>query len=207
MNKNWSTPQESFWAGDFGTEYVDRNAGFDVRSNISFFARIFDKKPAPESILELGSNIGLNLRALRTLFPKAHIAAVEINDKAAEQLKASRVADEVFHSSILEFKPVRRYDFVFTKGVLIHLNPDALPRVYETMVNASERYVLTAEYYSPKPQEIDYREHKGVLFKRDFAGELMAQFPKMGLVDYGFVYRKDPNFPQDDLTWFLMEKR
>ena len=27
------------------------------------------------------------------------------------------------------------------------------------------------------------------------------------LVDYGFAYRHDPNFPQDDITWFLMEKR
>ena len=24
--------------------------------------------------------------------------------------------------------------------------------------------------------------------------------------DYGFVYRNDPLFPQDDLTWFLLEK-
>jgi len=28
----------------------------------------------------------------------------------------------------------------------------------------------------------------------------------MQLVDYGFAYRRDPNFPQDDITWFLMEK-
>jgi spore coat polysaccharide biosynthesis protein SpsF len=26
-------------------------------------------------------------------------------------------------------------------------------------------------------------------------------------VDYGFAYRRDPNFPQDDITWFLLEKR
>jgi hypothetical protein len=26
------------------------------------------------------------------------------------------------------------------------------------------------------------------------------------LVDYGFVYRRDPAHPQDDLTWFLLEK-
>jgi spore coat polysaccharide biosynthesis protein SpsF len=27
------------------------------------------------------------------------------------------------------------------------------------------------------------------------------------LVDYGFAYHRDPNFPQDDITWFLLEKR
>jgi hypothetical protein len=29
----------------------------------------------------------------------------------------------------------------------------------------------------------------------------------MHLCDYGFVYHRDPLFPQDDITWFLMEKR
>jgi spore coat polysaccharide biosynthesis protein SpsF len=45
------------------------------------------------------------------------------------------------------------------------------------------------------------------LFKRDFAGEIMERHPQMQLVDYGFSYRRDPNFPQDDITWFLMERR
>jgi spore coat polysaccharide biosynthesis protein SpsF len=35
----------------------------------------------------------------------------------------------------------------------------------------------------------------------------MERHPSMQLVDYGFAYRRDPNFPQDDITWFLMEKR
>jgi hypothetical protein len=46
-----------------------------------------------------------------------------------------------------------------------------------------------------------------VPFKRDFAGEIMDRFPDLRLVDYGFVYHRDPQFPQDDFTWFLMEKR
>ena len=35
----------------------------------------------------------------------------------------------------------------------------------------------------------------------------MHRHPQLQLVDYGFDYRRDPNFPQDDITWFLMEKR
>ncbi len=34
----------------------------------------------------------------------------------------------------------------------------------------------------------------------------MEQHPTMRLIDYGFIYRRDPSFPQDDITWFLMEK-
>ena len=39
------------------------------------------------------------------------------------------------------------------------------------------------------------------------AGEILDRYPSLQLVDYGFAYRRDPNFPQDDITWFLMEKR
>ena len=48
---------------------------------------------------------------------------------------------------------------------------------------------------------------KWKLFKRDFAGELLDAFPSLDLVDYGFVYHRDPNFPQDDMNWFLLEKK
>jgi len=51
-----------------------------------------------------------------------------------------------------------------------------------------------------------YRDHTDRLFKRDFTGEMLDMFSDLELVDYGFVYRRDPIFPQDDITWFLLEK-
>jgi pseudaminic acid biosynthesis-associated methylase len=74
------------------------------------------------------------------------------------------------------------------------------------MYRAATRYLLVAEYYSPKPVEIPYRGHTGKLFKRDFAGELLDRYPALRLVDYGFVYHRDSLFPQDDTNWFLLEK-
>jgi spore coat polysaccharide biosynthesis protein SpsF len=38
-----------------------------------------------------------------------------------------------------------------------------------------------------------------------FAGEIMDRFEDLILVDYGFTWHRD-EFPQDDITWFLMEK-
>ena len=78
--------------------------------------------------------------------------------------------------------------------------------MYDKLVAATGRYLLVAEYYNPSPVTINYRGHTDRLFKRDFAGEIMDRHPHMQLLDYGFSYRKDPNFPQDDITWFLMEK-
>jgi hypothetical protein len=44
------------------------------------------------------------------------------------------------------------------------------------------------------------------MFKRDFAGEMLDKFQDLRLLDYGFVYHRDTQFPQDDVNWFLLEK-
>jgi spore coat polysaccharide biosynthesis protein SpsF len=202
-----STEQEDFWEGEFGNAYTDRNRGPGrVEANAALFARALAKARNLRRVLELGSNIGLNLLALRGLLPDAKLSAVEINPKAAAELR-SRLPDVELHlASILEFRTDAQWDLVFTKGVLIHLNPERLPEAYELMHRTSARYMLVAEYYNPKPVEIDYRGHAGRLFKRDFAGEMLDRFPGLVLIDYGFAYHRDPDCPQDDLTWFLMEK-
>lgn len=132
---------------------------------------------------------------------------MEINDQAAAELQAKLPDVELHVQSILSFQPTTQWELVFTKGVLIHINPEMLPKVYECMYRASSRYLLVAEYYNPTPVEVAYRGHAGKLFKRDFAGELLDKFPDVLLVDYGFVYHRDPSFPQDDMNWFLLEKR
>jgi len=204
---SYKTDQETFWAGEFGDSYTERNTTDDIfSSNLAFFSRILSKTSDIRSILELGANAGLNLHALKTLLPHASRDAVEINAKAVSDLQVSGVAHRIFHSSILDFEPHEGYELVFTKGVLIHIAPEMLEKVYDVIYRSTKRYALVAEYYNPSPTSISYRGHEERLFKRDFAGELMARFPDLRLIDYGFVYRRDPNFPQDDLTWFLLEK-
>ena len=113
---------------------------------------------------------------------------------------------EVYLQSILDWNPQKKYDLVLSKGVLIHQNPDSLESIYKKLYEACNNYILLGEYYSPNPSSIDYRGHKDKLFKRDFAGELLDKFEDVGLIDYGFVYHREP-FPQDDITWFLLEKK
>lgn len=208
MKSKFSTEQESFWSGDFGDNYISRNQGLEsVAANCAFFSRALTRVGKLNSILELGANIGLNLIALKTLFPSADFAAVEINEKAAGALKTNVPKVDLHLSSILHFKPHKTWDLVFTKTVLIHINPEKLTLAYDIMHHASSRYLLVAEYYDPNPTEIPYRGHSGKLFQRDFAGEILDRFSGLRLLDYGFAYHRDANFSQDDLTWFLLEKR
>ena len=206
MKSPYSTEQEDFWAGDFGKEYTERNQGGQLHAgNLSFFSKIVERTRGVGSVLELGANRGMNLEALRMLLPGADLAGIEINPEAVKILESSGF--QAYHGSILDFALDRPRELAFTKGVLIHINPDSLNKVYDLLHAASRRYVLVAEYYNPSPVEIRYRAHAGKLFKRDFAGELIDRHPDLHLIDYGFLYHRDPVFPQDDISWFLMEKR
>jgi spore coat polysaccharide biosynthesis protein SpsF len=204
--KQFKTEQEAFWAGEFGNEYTNRNRE-GIASNTAMFSKILNATEGIKSILELGSNIGLNLLALRNLLPQAEISAVEINEKAVKELRKNIGEDsKIYHQSIIDFEVDYQRDFVFTKGVLIHINPDMLHKVYERLYASSQKYICIIEYYNPTPVSISYRGHEGYLFKRDFAGEMMDLYPPLKLIDYGFIYHRDNNFKQDDETWFLLSK-
>ena len=208
MNKHtYATPQEQFWAGEFGTAYIERNQGDKLlAANLDFFVKSLHQTRQLKSCIEFGANIGMNLKALNLLFPGLEAHGIEINSEAAAQLAHTIPAARVYNQSILDFNASQSWDLALIKGVLIHLNPEVLPAVYDKLVAATGRYLLVAEYYNPSPVTINYRGHTDRLFKRDFAGEIMDRHPHMQLLDYGFSYRRDPNFPQDDITWFLMKK-
>ena len=204
----FKTEQEAFWAGEFGSHYIQRNSGAALlASNLDFFAKSLRMARGLKTCIEFGANIGMNLKVLQLLYPAQAHFGVEINADAVRELAQVIPSDHIHHCSILDFTPQATWDLVLIKGVLIHINPDELPQVYDKLVAASGRYLLVAEYYNPVPVAIPYRGHTDRLFKRDFAGEIMDRHPAMELLDYGFSYRRDTNFPQDDINWFLMAKR
>lgn len=202
------TDQEQFWAGEFGNAYIDRNDNKTIlRSNIALFSKVLARTGSLGSVIEFGPNIGLNLAAIHEMMPSAALHGVEINELACHRLRQRPGIVSVEHGSILTYTATAQHDFAMAKGLLIHINPDHLQSAYQALYNASRRFVFVCEYYNPVPVAIPYRGHDDRLFKRDFAGDMMRHYPDLALVDYGFCYRADPLYPQDDLTWFLMEKR
>lgn len=205
--RKFKTEQEEFWAGEFGDDYSYRNIGKNwIASNTALFAKVLKNTQNVESVFEFGANIGLNLMALKILLPNANMSAIEINTAAVEELKSNIEQIKVYPVSIFDYESDEKSDFVFIKGVLIHINPDELETVYKKLYDSSSKYILVAEYYNPTPVTIPYRGHQNRLFKRNFAGEILERYSDLKLVDYGFVYHNDPIFPQDDITWFLMKK-
>jgi pseudaminic acid biosynthesis-associated methylase len=209
MNTPFSTEQEYFWAGEFGNEYIGRN---NTLENISWrtarFSKILSHTKGITKALEIGANIGQNLLAIKNLIPSCQFSAIEINPLAVKKLEL--IPDtKVFKGSVFDFLPseLGEYDLTFTSGVLIHINPEKLPEVYDLLYHCSLAYILVCEYYNPVPVEVTYRGHTQRLFKRDFAGEMLDKYSDLELIDYGFQYHRDNNFPSDDCTWFLLKKK
>lgn len=200
----FKTEQEEFWAGNFGNSYIKRNNN-SHSMNIPLFSEIFSNTINVNSVIEFGSNIGLNLKAIKEILPNASLSAIEINSEAVKHLEQIE-ALKIYNQSILDYTVDFQRDFALIKGVLIHINPDYLNKVYESLYKISNKYICIVEYYNPTPVTVNYRGHEGRLFKRDFAGEMLDKYKDLQLVDYGFVYHRGNNFPQDDLTWFLLQK-
>jgi len=200
------TEQEEKWAGEFGDAYINRNVNSKiVAANVMMFSKILSCTNNVHSVMEFGANIGLNLIAIRTLLPHVELAAIELNKKAYEEL--SKIEGiKAYNQSVLDFKPAGKSDIVLVKGVLIHINPEMLPIVYDLLYETSRKYICIAEYYNPTPVTVDYRGHKNMLFKRDFAGEMLDRFDDLKLVNYGFTYHRDNYNDFDDVNWFLLEK-
>lgn len=203
-----STDQELFWKSDFGDQYIERNkSDYLLASNLHFFAKATQNIEKISTVFEFGCNIGMNLKALNLLMPDTALAAVEINEKAAQRARQLKNVAKVHNVSIQELQLTDTHDLVFSKGVLIHLDPNQLSATYEKLANLSKRYVMIAEYFNPSPIMVPYRDNDDKLYKRDFAHEFLIKNPDFRLIDYGFSYKNVENYSQDNITWFLMERR
>lgn len=204
------TEQAEFWRGTFGDAYCDRNAsGRLIHANQKLFQCALRDCGPVASVLEFGPNIGLNLLALREIFPNIECHGVEINSRAAAMCRSNVSGSRIVESSVIEAIDsglVSPCDLVLFKGLLIHLNPAELPRVYVESARLARRFVMIAEYYNPVPVAIDYRGNSERLYKRDFAGEFLDLVKSFRLRDYGFVYHRDRDGALDDITWFLLER-
>lgn len=201
---SYKTEQEEFWATEFGNEYIKRSQNYIP--NIPFFSEVIRRTSNVKSVIEFGSNIGLNLKALNILLPECKLTGVDINETACKFLQEWGKCN-VINKSIFDYNEKHRYDLSMTKGVLHFINPEMLNDVYEKLYNSSNRYILIAEYYNPTPVHVVYRGHTNQIVKRDFAGEMLDKYSDLTLVDYGFLYHRDNYFHQDDINWFLLEKK
>lgn len=206
-----SNPQVDFWRGEFGDAYTGRNVASpeQLQSRRALWAKILSHAigAPPRSILEIGANLGINLRALRAL-TSARFLAIEPNDKARARLVADGVVNEADVrggiATAIDF-PDGVAELAFTSGVLIHIHPDQHEASIREIYRCSSRWLVAIEYFSDTLESIRYRGHQERLFKRDFGGLWLDVFPDLRVAAYGFAWKRITGL--DNLTWWLFEKR
>lgn len=209
MTEEKKNPQLELWRGEFGRAYAARNSPDEktLNSLVRMWSRMLKSaRPIPRSMLEVGANIGLNLRALKSI-TNAELFAVEPNDRAREILCSEGILDTAHvndgTADALPFETAS-VDLAFTSGVLIHVHPERLAKSCKEIYRVSKRYVLCAEYYAKQERQITYHGLDGYLFLRDFGAFWLETCPDLRLLDYGFFWTGDGAV--DDLTWWLFEK-
>ena len=192
---------EALWQGSFGDSYTDRNAKA-AEGRLPFWKKLLTDHPC-DRVLEIGCNLGANLRWIAQVIPPRDVYGVDVNEKALATLRSDVPTINPVWARAREL-PFRDgfFDLVFTCGVLIHQPPDMLEGVMAEAVRCSRRYVLAMEYFAEKPTEVPYRDQKGALFKCDFGGLYQGQHPGLRLVHKDFLSKASG---WDDLTVWLFE--
>ena len=193
---------ESLWAEEFGDEYVKRNSeAGDGRE--PFWQGLLERHTVG-SALEIGCNVGANLRWIDGRLPSHAVWGVDINESALATIRTRLPGINAVWSPARQL-PFRDglFDLVFTAGVLIHQPDTTLPLVMSEAVRCARRYVLAIEYAAETSVEVPYRGHEGALFKRDYGALYAALFPELELLETGELGR-DSGW--DDVTWWLYAK-
>jgi pseudaminic acid biosynthesis-associated methylase len=193
---------ETLWTGTFGDEYTARNAGA-ASSRQPFWEGLLTEFPV-HRVLEVGCNLGANLKWIAGRLSPRDVHGIDINESALLKLRSDIPGVNAIwgRARELPFRD-RWFDLTFTMGVLIHQPPSLLPLVMAEIVRCSRKYVLAGEYFSEKLTEVPYRGQPGALFKQDYGGLYTSLFPELRLLKKGFL-GKDAGW--DDVTWWLFER-
>jgi pseudaminic acid biosynthesis-associated methylase len=188
-----NTAQTLRWTNQFGRDYTDRNSltlseldalyqrnyGVTRRElNERFLAEV----PRSARVLEVGCNIGNQLRMLREL-GFSNLYGIEIQHYALQQAKSRVRGINVVEASALEIPFCDgSFDLVFTSGVLIHIAPENLSSVLGEIHRCTSKYIWGFEYHSSVPTEVSYRGNRSLLWKMNYPQAFLDQFHDLELL-------------------------
>ena len=209
------TQQMREWEAKFGKEYTDRNAlspdemeilykeryGITRSEMNSEFIGEFDRNMR---ILEVGSNIGNQLLCLQKAGFE-NLYGIELQSYAVELSKSRTMNINIIEGSAFDIPFKDGYfDLVFTSGLLIHIAPDDIGTVLIEIQRCTKRYIWCFEYYSDEYTEIEYRDHKNLLWKANYSKLFLDRFSNLRLVkEQHYKYLNNDNVD----VMFLLEKK
>lgn len=186
------TKQQDFWQSEFGKNYSTRNT-WDPTTMDKIYQETygvtrtamnneFVKDLSPQNILEVGCNVGDQLRFLQSQGFE-NLFGIEIQADAVERSKQLTQNINIIRASAFDIPFKDKYfDLVFTAGVLIHISPDDIKEVMKEMYRVSKEYIWGFEYFSEKYEEIEYHGQKDYLWRANFSQMFLDMFPDLKLI-------------------------
>lgn len=165
--------------------------------------RFLDRLNRDARILEVGSNVGLQLQFLQEMGFQ-NLCGIESLPYAVQLSKKETNGINITQGDARDI-PFRdnSFDLVFTSGLLIHINPDKLRDVMVEIYRCSKQYIWGYEYYETEITPIDYRGDKDLLWKGDYS-KMYCDYFNLEVLDIELLsYKDDGN--RD--VMFLLEKQ
>ena len=156
--------------------------------------------PHDAAVLEVGCGNGLQLRCLHDM-GFTNLYGVDVNAELLAECPGYVLATEA-SADDLPFSDAM-FELVFTSGLLMHIAPDSLDKTMREIVRVSNRWVWGFEYYAPKSEEVEWRGHRGILWRDDHS----RLYEKLGLRLAKIRYLPHITDGSKVDVMFLLEKR
>jgi len=145
-------------------KYTDDNEE-NIQNEISKFIYFMCLGLGARKICEAGCNIGNNLSSFPENFS---VYGIDMNEYSLQKAK------EKYPNFVFNVEDIGKtsfsdsfFDLVFTRGVLIHINPDEVDKVLEEFLRISNRWIFNLEYFSEEEKMIDWKRGKDLLWYRN----------------------------------------
>jgi pseudaminic acid biosynthesis-associated methylase len=210
------TLQEEKWTSLVGRDYTDRNTLSEAELdelyadcfgvtrhelNTRFLAGV----PRDANVLEVGCNIGMQLRHLQRMGFQ-NLSGIEVNQYAIDHLCVDNV--DVMQGSVYDLPySDAQFDLVFTSGVLIHLPLHMIGQGIREIVRVSNKWIWGFEYFTSDRQEIADRNWKDMLWSDDYPNYFLYSDP-FGLTmvrRWSEMYRR--HLPGTVADMYLLERK
>lgn len=187
------THQMKVWINQFGRDYTERSI-FTVEelnkdyvecfglSRIEMNSVFLDSLPRSMRILEIGCNVGNQLRCLQHMGFE-NLYGLEIQWHAVKKARELTSRSNILQGSAFDI-PFKDgfFDLVFTSGLLIHISPIDILNALREIRRSTCKYIWGFEYFADSYTEVNYRGYESLLWKTDFAKLFLDSFSDLRLV-------------------------
>ena len=118
-----------------------------------------------KKICEVGTNVGNNLMG----FPKQFdVTGIDLNEHALSIAKKKYPEFKFDLDSILKLPYAdSTFDLVFTRGVLIHIDPKNIDKATSEIFRISKKWIVCLEYFGEDAKSIPWKRGNDLLWYRN----------------------------------------